>query len=244
LPGTPVPEMMLRDPAAADAIVRALARYLRRLHAIEFSNPGLLEPAHARFCPVTGPIPPVEAWDGGHLHHASHIQREALDLVGRAAAAGHLHADVARELEARFAQMGALLEPGYHPPRFTVGNCHAWHFHVSRDGGTWAVLGFYDFEAVSAGDPTIDLVELEVTLTPALRSTDWRAPFLDAYGRWPELEGYKLRLFYYLLHGLFSPHSRTVPDQAWLGERWMDLIHSREWNDLAWFPGGQLPGKE
>ncbi|HUT19707.1 MAG TPA: hypothetical protein VM366_11145 [Anaerolineae bacterium] len=53
-----------------------------------------------------------------------------------------------------------------------------------------------------------------------------------------------LRLFYYLSHGLFSPHSRMVPDQAWLGEHWMDLIHAREWNELAWFPAGRLHGKE
>jgi len=53
-----------------------------------------------------------------------------------------------------------------------------------------------------------------------------------------------LRLFYYLLHELPSPHSRMVPDQAWLGERWMDLIHAREWDELAWSPVGQLPGEE
>ena len=244
LPGMPVPEAMARHPNEAGLILRALACYLRRLHAIEFSAPGLIEPAHARFCPPTGTIPSLEAWDGGHLHHASHLQREALDLVGRAAEAGHLSADVARELEVGFAGMAALLEADYHPPRFTVGNCHAWHFHVSHEDGEWAVLGFYDFEAVSAGDPTIDLVELEVTLTPALGASGWRAPFLDAYGRWPELEGYKLRLLYYLLHELFRPQSDVVPDRAWLGGRWADLIYAREWDELSWFPAGQRPGKE
>lgn len=53
-----------------------------------------------------------------------------------------------------------------------------------------------------------------------------------------------LRLLYCLLHELFSPHSRMVSDQAWLGECWMDLIHARKWNELAWFPAGQLPRKE
>ncbi len=244
LSGTSAPEAILRYPARAEAIAAALGRYLRRLHAIEFSNPGLIEPAHARFCPPTGRIPLVATWDGGHLHHASHMQREALELVGRAAAAGHLRGDVARELAARFAGMSARLEPDYHPPRFTVGNCHAWHFHVQLEEAGWEVLGFYDFEAASAGDPTIDLVELEVTMTPALDSYDWRAPLLDAYGHWPELEGYKLRLLYYLLHELFRNDSRMVPDQAWLDAQWMDLIHASEWDELCWFPVGQLPGRK
>jgi aminoglycoside phosphotransferase (APT) family kinase protein len=244
LPGRPVPEAMRSHPYAADAIVYALGRYMRRLHAIQFSNPGLIEPAHARFCRAVGRIPPVEAWDGAPLHHAAHMQREALDLVCRAAERGHLRDDVASELQERLAGMVALLEPDYHPPRFTVGNCHAWHFHVQHEPEGWAVLGFYDFEAASAGDPTIDLIELEVTLTPALGSSGWRAPFLDAYGRWPALEGYKLRLYYYLLHELFKAQSRVVPDRAWLDAHWMDMIQAGEWDELVWYPPGHFTGEE
>ena len=53
-----------------------------------------------------------------------------------------------------------------------------------------------------------------------------------------------LRLFYYLLHELLKLQSCIVPDRAWLDAHWMNLIHAREWNELAWFPAGRLPGKE
>ena len=94
----------------------------------------------------------------------------------------------------------------------------------------------------SAGDPTIDLVELEVTLVPTLRSIAWREPFFATYGRRPGLEGYKMRLFYYLLHELGKAQSRVVPDPAFLDARWRRLIDAQAWDELDWWPEGASGG--
>ena len=236
LAGTPVPQALARFPRESAEILRALGHYMRRLHSIEFSNPGLLEPAHALFCEAEGTIPRVEAWHGGHLHHPEHMQREALDMLQGATEAGHLHPGVSAALDALFQRMASTLDPDYHPPRFTVGNCHAWHFHTERVNGHWTIFGFYDFEAASAGDPTIDLVELEMTLVPSTRSFAWRDPFYEGYGHRPTFEGYKMRVLYYLLYELGKAHSRMVPDPGWQEKRWMDLAGAGTWQDLTWFP--------
>jgi aminoglycoside phosphotransferase (APT) family kinase protein len=235
LPGTSVPDAIARFPDQADAIVGALGDYMGRLHQIEFSTPGLLEPAHAYFCAPEGRVPPVVAWDGGALHHATHLQRDALDVLDRVARRALLPPPTAAALSSLFSSAAKVLKPDYHPPRFTVGNCHAWHFHVAP-GEKWTVLGFYDLEAASAGDPTIDLAELEVTLTPRVRSFAWRPPFFQAYGRWPAFEGYKIRLLYYLLCELDKPRSSMIPERSWLADRWVELIEARDWDELAWFP--------
>jgi aminoglycoside phosphotransferase len=236
LPGISVPTAIARYPQEEGAILKALGRYVRRLHEIEFTSAGLLEPAHACFAPAEGPIPPIETWHGGALHHPEHLQRDASRALDKCRERGLLPALVERELDRLFGRMVETIGPDYVPPRFTVGNCHAWHFHVDRVDGEWAVQGFYDFEAVSAGDPTIDLVELEMTLTPCTGSHTWREPFFEGYGSRPSLEGYKMRLFYYVLYEMGKQHSRAVPDAKWLRGRWPDLLQTSDWGELAWFP--------
>jgi hypothetical protein len=236
LTGTPVTEALARFPQEAADILSSLGRYLHRLHETVFSTPGLLEPAHVIFCPRKGPVPPVAAWDKGALHHAEHFCQEASDALNRCRERGLLPSDVAAAIARLYQDMVATIAPDYTPARFTVGNCHAWHFHVERTDGQWTVLGFYDFEAVSAGDATIDLVELEMTLTPCTGSVTWREPFFAGYGRWPGFEGYKMRALYYLFYELGKAQSRAVPDPAWLNERWLDLIDAQSWQDFVWFP--------
>ena len=236
LSGTPVTEVLIQFPQEANEILRAFGRYMQRLHAIEFSLPGLLEPAHAYFAGEEGRIPPVIAWPVG-VDHPSKCQREALEAVDKAENAGVLSRDIASEFRQLLQDMAETIKPGYEPPRFVVGNCHAYHFHMQQSKGAWKVLGFYDFEEVQAGDPTIDLVELEMTLTPSLRSYAWRKPFFEGYGRWPDFRAYKMRLLSeYVLYYRSQPQCREVPDPAWLDQRWSTLIKAQDWDALLWFP--------
>jgi aminoglycoside phosphotransferase len=234
LPGIPVPEAAQQYPAEANEMLRALGRYLRRLHATEFANPGILSREHAALAPPSGVIPYVASWDEHAMHHPEHFQREALAELARTEPL--LPREAGAELAARFAQSAEVLRPNYHPPRFVVGNCHAYHFHVARDNGAWDVTGLYDFEAVSAGDCATDLVELEVTLTPALRSHAWREALFAGYGRRPDFAGYRLRLWYYLLCELGRAWSTSVPDPEWLSRQWPALLAANTWDDLVWFP--------
>jgi aminoglycoside phosphotransferase len=234
LDGIPVPDALNRFPEQRGSILRAFGRYMRQLHAIEFSTPGLFAYAHAYFGD-TMPVPPVCAPDQGGLHRPEYFQRDALQTLEAKRALLPEHA-VAR-LSVLFQSLGDVIRPDYAPPRFMVGNCHAWHFHADQVNGGWAIRGFYDFEAVSAGDPNIDLVELDVTLTPALGGASWREPFFEGYGRWPRFEGYKRRLFYYLLCEVGNPYTRQIPDPVWLNGRWQAMINASGWQELEWFPG-------
>lgn len=236
LEGTPVTEAAVQFPAESDEIMRAFGRYLRRLHEIELTTPGILHPQHARLAPSVGTIPHVESWDDHPLHHPEHFQREALAAVARAERGGSLPREIAEQLTPYLARSAEVLRPDYQPPHLTVGNCHAYHFHVAPAASGWEVQGCYDFEAASAGDSTIDLVELEVTLMPALGSSRWREPFLAGYGRRPGLEGYALRLIYHLLWELENPYTEQIPDRDWLHERWLPLLNARAWDDLTWYP--------
>jgi aminoglycoside phosphotransferase len=233
LPGVPVTEAVKEHPAEGAEIMGALGRYLRRLHEIEFTTPGILCREHAQVAPSAGVVPHVESWDGHSMHHPEHFQREALAELARKE---HLlPSPLAADLRARLETSAEVLRPDYQPPRFTVGNCHAYHFHVMR-AERWEVTGFFDFEAASAGDCATDLVELEVTLTPALRSDAWREPFFAGYGRRPGLEAHVLRLSYYLLCGLDSAWRPHVPDPQWLVSQWPSLLSATRWEDLHWFP--------
>jgi aminoglycoside phosphotransferase len=236
LPGIPVPAAISSRPECAESVVRALGSYMRRLHAIEFESPGILCPEQVRLAGPTGPVPHVERWSAHPLHSAESFQRDALSQLEAQVQRGLLLAESVGPLEDLFGRAGELLAPSYTRPRLVVGNCHAWHFHVGCHASVWSVLGFYDFEAMSAGDPHLDLVEIDITLTPAAPGFAWQEPFFEAYGHRPGFEGYKTRLLYYLLFELGKSHSLIVPDQAWLRNRWMALIHAEDWSKLRWHP--------
>jgi hypothetical protein len=234
LGGIPLPTALEQFPEEAESILRSFGRYMRMLHSIAFSRPGLVEPAHVYFAPPAGTIPPVPAWQGGGLHSAAVFQSEALGLLEQKASL--LPDDVVPRLSNMFLSLGDLIRADYDPPRFTVGNCHAWHFHMEKSNGAWEVLGFYDFEACSAGDANIDLVELDITLTPATRGTAWRHPFFEGYASRPSFEGYKRRLLYYLLCEVGRKHARMIPDTAWLEGQWHGLMDAGNWEAFTWCP--------
>jgi hypothetical protein len=239
LSGFPVTEALARHPNEATPILEALGRYLRRLHTIEFTVPGLLEPAHAHFAPALGPIPPIVAWPFG-IDHAARCQQNALQAVAEAEQTGILDTRIASAFTRLLRGMARALEPHYTPPHFVVGNCHAYHFHVERSTGGWQVLGFYDMEAAAAGDITVDQVELGMTLTPSMCSYAWREPLFKGYGGWPDFAAYKMRMLVeYLLYYRKRAPSREIPDPAWLDARWMDLIQARDWHELIWYPNAK-----
>jgi aminoglycoside phosphotransferase len=226
LPGVTVPAALDRWPSEQDAVLRSLGRYVRRLHSIEFARAGLVSGAHAHFAGPEGIIPPAVTWDDHAMHHPEHLRRDAVAALD-AARNWPLDDSVDDALRDLFDGCVEVTRDDYEPPRFTVGNCHAHHFHVERAGAEWRVTGFYDLEAVSAGDTVTDLVELEVTLTPALGSCTWRDAFFEGYGERPSLEGYKPRLFYYLLVGRYG-----VRD--WPTDRWRKLMRADTWSELDW----------
>lgn len=228
LPGLPVTEILARWPGEMFAVMHALGTYLRGLHDIIFTTPGILGPEHVQLAPPEGPVPPVAAWDKHAMHHPKHFQRFALEKLDETAHKGLIAPETENALRALFERMAETIRTDYTPPRFTVGNCHVWHFHMQPVGGQWTVSGFYDFEAVSAGDATIDLVEIEDTLVPKIKTFAWRTPFFSGYGRAPAFEGYKMRLLYYLLHDL-SRFGAPWPEQKWDG-----LVRAGKWEELVW----------
>jgi len=237
LGGTPLPVALDEFPDEASDVLHSFGRYMEALHSIEFSRPGLLAHAHAYFAPPTGTIPPVFAWDAGHLHSPEALQRDATEMLNEKAP--RLPASVTPRLAEMFSSLADTVEEDYDPPRFTVGNCHAWHFHVDKADGRWEVLGFYDHEACSAGDATIDLVELEITLTPSTGGNAWRQAFIDGYGSTPSFDAYRRRLLYYLLCEVGGSPTRMIPDPTWLDGQWDCLIDAEDWEEFVWYPGSR-----
>ncbi len=236
LDGVPVPQAIRECPREMPRIVAALGRYLRRLHGIEFSRPGILSGVHAHVARSTGRVPPVFSWDQHSMHSAEILQREALRDLEDCRRQALLPESAACALEGLFEQAAEIAGPHYDPPRFTVGNCHVWHFHVARGNRNWEVLGFYDFEAVSAGNASVDHAELEAGLAPAVGSFAWREPYYEGYGCRPDLCGHKIHMLRYLLSELRGHRSALVPDAEWLRSRWLELINARDWEEFAWYP--------
>ncbi|MCC7406529.1 MAG: aminoglycoside phosphotransferase family protein [Phycisphaeraceae bacterium] len=239
LPGRPITEAIAADPAAGPRMLRELGAYFRRLHVIEFGTAGLLDARHAVFAPPTGPVPAMPTvWDGGSMHRAEALQRDSLEQLERLRRERLLPEATLGLLEGLFRRTAEVAGEGYWPPRFTVGNCHAYHFYVDRRGGEYDVTGFYDFEAVSAGNPLTDIVELAVTLTPSTHGLAWQEPFFEGYGRLPPLEPYKIFLLSYLLPEYGTSKRELIPDPPWFAGRLPSLLSADTWDALEWYPGG------
>jgi hypothetical protein len=234
LGGLPAPDALRRFPDQAPLILRALGRYLQRLHSIEFERAGFIGFPHAYFAPPEGRVPCIHTWDRQAYHRAEHQQRKALRLLGERSSL--LPPNIVPKLREMFESLADVVRNDYQPPRFTVANCHAYHFHVEKRNGEWDVLGLYDFEAASAGAPVCDLVEFELTLTPATSGIAWRKAFFDGYGSWPSFEGYKRRVLCDLLFWAGVRKTPVVPEREWLYEAWPRLIAARDWAQLQWLP--------
>ena len=81
LKGISLPDALNQHQDDTSSILRTFGRYMRSLHRIKFSRPGLLQSAHAYFASTTRIIPPVFSWDEGHLHRAEKLQQNAVDFL-------------------------------------------------------------------------------------------------------------------------------------------------------------------
>lgn len=234
LPGTTVPTALKECPAERDAILAALAGFLRRLHTLSFPRAGYLETSGDPDLAFTLD-PAGNDWCDSHACHKPENFRDlALRIL-----------DSKRELlpPALFATLGAyfdaipaLTAADYRPPRFVINNYHPFHVHVLRDRGGWRVTGLYDFEAASSGSPVIDRAGNELQLAPLLGGLSWREGFYAAYGGWPEFESFKVTLLAYLLIGLGKESSEEVPDPAWLVRALPGLIEAQDYEGFGWYP--------
>lgn len=236
LSGVPVPDAMRQWPDHAQEIARALGAYIRKLHNIRFDQPGLLEPADVDSAgrgDAVLPMRPVAA----SVDPAVQAQAGAMDQLTEAVAAGVLREEVAGRLGRLFEGMACAVRAKLCSPRLIVANCHVHHFHVAWVNGRWRVPGFYDFEGMAAGDPTVDLAAIEESLVPRVRSFDWRRPFYEGYGGWPDVELVKIRILAEsLLRYRVRLPSKRIPNPTWLDFRWMALIEATTWSDFTWYP--------
>ena len=132
--------------------------------------------------------------------------------------------------------MAEMIAPDYDPPRLILGNAHPSHLHLRRAAEGWEVVGFHDFEDVSAGDPLADFMELEASLAPKFAWFDWRGPLFGGYGGRPRLESHKLRVLTFLLYSLNCADRKIVPDPAWLADNWLSLLSAESWKEFHWLP--------
>lgn len=247
LPGAPVPRAIAQHPEEEDRIWQTLGECLRQIDDIEFTRCGPLSPATAERAAEAGRIPvaehpPVGSVDARHL--AEERQAKALAAVEQVLKKELIPESVALALKSYFTGMAEVLEEEFAHPRFTSRNAHDHHFHVSRSAHEWKVVGLYDFEHAWAFDSHVDLMLLEMTVTPQRRSYRWREPFLKGYGSIRNFEAFKMHLFLDLLESIAEGGrwmKRTVPNLEWLNGCWEALIGAQQLADLLWFPVHEEP---
>ena len=241
LPGTPLPVVLKKHPEDGPAIWETLGRYLRRIHDIRFTNPVGLGPEHSRSVPLTGVIPHTlnpYVGDVSPRQLAEARQVEALSTLEKAVESGHLAPAAASALRALFGDMAEVIEQELANPHFTVLNVHDHHFHLVRSDSGWEVAGLYDFEHASASDTHVDLVDLEMTVTPNRGSYGWRESFFRGYGKMRCFASFKVNLLFYLVGEIGDPRGRMVPSREWLDREWKTLVDATSLEDLRWFPVG------
>jgi len=186
LRGEPLTKL-LRESSPHDfkALLGTTGSHLRRCHEIVFNYPGYVGSPE-------GPSSPHEPGQWIHPYcSAAKMQQEAL--------AG-LHSERNQMPPELFAAMVELLssfehrmQSEYYPPRFIHGDCHASHFFLYQENGSWQVSGSIDMEVAASGAPICDLMKFSnemVTLFP--HTSHWWKPLFDGYGGEPSFEAMKL----------------------------------------------------
>lgn len=234
LPGIPVPVALKKAPHEQDQIISALARFLKRLHDLEFPRAGYIEFCGNADMPFS--LDPRENpwWDSHPCQKVENFRKFALDVLSSKEKA--IPISLFSELKERFDRMPDFLSSEYHPPHFVINNYHPAHVHVRRDRSGWQVAGLVDFEAASAGNPVFDLVGNDLQITPLTGSLSWRPVFYQAYGRYPKFEAYKLMLLCFLLLGLGGKQTAEVPDADWLIHTMPALIDAAGYETFVWYP--------
>jgi len=234
LSGIPITTALKDVPDECDQIIIALASFLKRLHGLEFPRAGYIELSGDDDLPFS--LNPGEhPWFDSHpCQKPENFKVFALDILKSKEKVIPLSLFTA--LKDRFDKIPAILGSEYQPPRFVINNYHPFHIHVARDLSGWQVIGLYDFEAVSAGNPLFDLVGNELQITPVIGHLSWRPIFYKAYGRYPAFEAYKTILFCFLLLGLGTEPGGAVPDSEWLIQKLPSLLNAADYDTLKWYP--------
>jgi hypothetical protein len=236
LPGEPLPIALKRYPDDQQSILDALAKYLSQIHELRFAEAGYIE-----FCGDesidASLMPDRESWWNSHpCQSAENLTDLAIVTLE---SMKHLLSDhLYLELNSRFSSIPDRLHADFEHPTFVINNYHPFHMHVVRDGGDWAVTGFYDFEAVSSGNAMFDLALNDLQITPLLGTLSWRKSFYRSYRRPVRLESYKTILLIYLILGLATDPSDVVPDPSWFRGRLPWLLKAETLEDLRWYPEG------
>ncbi len=234
LPGIPVPEALKDCPEESDVILATLAGFLKRLQPLTFPRAGYIELSGDP--DLTFTLDPAENdWCDSHpCHKPENHQKFALQILE--SKKEFLPPGLFAALQARFDAIPAVTAADYLPSRLVINNYHPFHIHVLREAEGWRIPGMYDFEAVSAGSPLIDMVGNELQLAPLLGGLGWRKAFYTAYGRLPPLESYKVTLLAYLLLGLEKESSAAVPDPRWLLRELPALMEAVDYENFRWYP--------
>lgn len=233
LPGEPLPRLLQQHPSKAAELLPAFAGYLGQVHSIAFPVAGYLEFCGDDSIPPDW-IPEKQTWWNSHAcQTAANLMALAIETLSNA---NSIPGTLAAEIKRQFAASEDALAAEYRQPAFVINNLHPFHFHLSRTEGSWQVVGFYDLEVTSSGNPTTDVALCDLQLTPLLGRLGWRTEFLSAYGRPLGIHTYKTLLITHLLMALRRAPTHTIPDPAWLIDRLPALAAASSIGELGWYP--------
>lgn len=223
LPGRPATKALQaassRD--GFEAVLRAVGRYMARMHAITFRFPGYLMTEDG---PTAAPDP--DAWQ----HFIFTIYTFRKDAFKTWETDREIAGGLLERVKQLYAHTEDSLRSEYEPPRFTHGDCHAHQFFVSDASGEWEVVGVVDMEVASAGDYGFDFVKLGLELAGMFPTgRDWWTPLFDGYGKEPPFEPMRLRFAACAYDAEYlGPHN-------WPGQRALRLAHildARDWASM------------
>lgn len=209
------------DQDKADEAMHEVGAYLAKMHAITFEYPGYLVDG----APKEPPRP--DKWQHGiwryqrMLGQAIQIWTEDAAVIGPA---------VMDEVMTLLADKIDDLRRGFHPPRFTHGDCHASQFFLTETAGGLRVSGVVDLEVASAGSPMADHCKFMIEMAGRFRTRfRWWAPLIGAYG---PIDFDLLRLWLLACgHINFTCHGAN----SWPGSRDQIVRHivaARNWEQL------------
>lgn len=223
LSGRPLTEVLTSASAEEfDAALRAVGRFMSRMHAITFAYPGYL-------MSEDGPTSPP---DSSRWRHAIWVPETLKECALRkwASDRGKIPAAILDRAIELYSSEEQSLQAEYLPPRFTHGDCHAHQFFVQGSGTDWEVTGVVDMEVASAGDYGADFTKFGLELAGRFPSgKDWWSPLLAGYGRCPPIGPTKLRL------AVNNYDADYLAPHNWPGtpaSRLAHILAARDWTSL------------
>jgi aminoglycoside phosphotransferase (APT) family kinase protein len=223
LQGSPLTTLLQQaSPSVFKALLRAVGRYLARMHAITFPYPGYL----SSMGPSGEPDPdawqhPIWTWEGYHREALATWEQDRLTVPN----------SLLERVTTLWSDHAAELAGAFRPPRFTHGDCHPHQFFLHRGDEGWQVSGVVDMEVASAGDAGADWVKLVIEMAGFLpASARWWEPLFEGYGHAPTFSLLKLRL-------LATAHINytCLGERSWPGTRadiLSHLLNSPDWYTL------------